>query len=431
MAFTDRFAGNPSLINYLTAQLPMLPQNMLTSASEPTQVNIDPTATASIPQPQAPIQVPQGDMNYFPPQPDANRAPVTDRPFALPQQQARVSPSAQPQSASSGGNGMDSFAAFLQGLGRGNGLLSAIGGGLGAVQDQKRENQTVSYLTSAGIPQGEAQLIAQSPQAVVQVLQNMRAGRDPKAMLELQGLQLDNALKTQKFQNSPELPDTVQSLQWRAKAAGLQPGTPEYQKFMATGGDKASLVTINGPNSDKFKEKSDEAAAKRLDDIVVAGQAAPQTMADMQQLLDLGSQIGTGKGAQFIAAVGPWAQTLGVNIDGLSDIQAYEAITSRLAPQMRAVGSGSSSDRDVALFFQSLPNLGNTPGGNEIVANTMKAVAQNKINAAEIAAQAQGGAISWQEADKRIAALPNPYELFKNFMGGKTKPGNADPLGIR
>ncbi|MCR2646377.1 hypothetical protein NSP29_24845, partial [Salmonella enterica] len=74
------------------------------------------------------------------------------------------------------------------GLGKGNGVLSAIGGGLGAVQEQKQQNQTVNYLTQRGIPEGEAQILSQSPQAVVQVLQNLRKGVDPKAALELQKL---------------------------------------------------------------------------------------------------------------------------------------------------------------------------------------------------------------------------------------------------
>jgi hypothetical protein len=185
---------------------------------------------------------------------------------------------------------------------------------------------------------------------------------------------------------------------------------------MISGGSGPQTIINNGGNSNKFVEKSDEAAAKRMDEIVQAGQSAPQTMADMQQLIDLGAQIGTGKEAQIKAFLGPYAQALGVDVKDMKEIQAYEAITSRLAPQMRAVGSGSSSDRDVSMFLQSLPNLRNVQGGNEIIANTMKAVAQNKINAAEIASRAQRGEISWQDADKQIRELPNPYELFKGFQ---------------
>lgn len=192
-----------------------------------------------------------------------------------------------------------------------------------------------------------------------------------------------------------------------------------------------ATVINNGSNTSEFVKKSDEAAAKRMDEIVTAGQTAPQTMADMQQLIDLGAQIGTGKEAQIKAFIGPYAQALGIDVGNMDEIQAYEAITSRLAPQMRAVGSGSSSDRDVSMFLQSLPNLRNLQGGNEIIANTMKAVAQNKINAAEIASKAQRGEISWQDADKQIRELPNPYELFKTFQKEtETSKGGKVPEGM-
>ena len=214
-----------------------------------------------------------------------------------------------------------------------------------------------------------------------------------------------------------------------AKSQGYNGNFQQYMLDMKRAGSGSTVIN-NGTNSNKFVEESDKAAAGRMNDIVTAGQTAPQTMADMQQLLDLGAQIGTGKGAQVMAALGPYAQAMGVDIKGLGEAQAYEAITSRLAPQMRASGSGSSSDRDVSMFLQSLPNLRNLPEGNTIIANTMKSVAQNKINAADIASKAQRGDITWQEADKQIRALPNPYELFKDFQKGSAA-GNKTSSGVK
>ncbi|WP_421565571.1 hypothetical protein [Ochrobactrum sp. EDr1-4] len=191
--FDYRFNGLP---NMLTAQMPFMPQNMLMTGQQQPQ-QIDQTATAAIPQqmPPVPGQIPQGDLNYFPPQPDANAAPITPQDYqaslSLLQPQSTPQQPQQQAPASSGGLDMGTVAAFLQGLGRGNGVLSAIGGGMGAVQERKQENQTIKYLTSRGIPEGEAQLLAQNPQATFQVLQNMRKGGDPKAMLELQKLGYD------------------------------------------------------------------------------------------------------------------------------------------------------------------------------------------------------------------------------------------------
>lgn len=231
---------------------------------------------------------------------------------------------------------------------------------------------------------------------------------------------------------APEEPTNVREYKFyvdQEKAGGREP--LPFNEWQLQSKRAGATVINNGSNTSEFVKKSDEAAAKRMDEIVTAGQTAPQTMADMQQLIDLGAQIGTGKEAQIKAFIGPYAQALGIDVGNMNEIQAYEAITSRLAPQMRAVGSGSSSDRDVSMFLQSLPNLRNVQGGNEIIANTMKAVAQNKINAAEIASRAQRGEISWQDADKQIRELPNPYELFKGFQKEtETSKGGKVPEGM-
>ncbi len=188
----------------LTAQMPLMPQNMLMTGQAP-QPQIDPTTTGAISQPQQPMPVQQGDTSYFPPAPDANRAPITPQDYQaslsyLQPPQVVQQQAAPAQTNDQSGGGMQQIVAFLQGLGRGNGVLSAIGGGLGAVQEQKQQNQTISYLTQRGIPEGEAQILSQSPQAVIQVLQNLRKGVDPKAALELQklGYEVDAArLKAQ------------------------------------------------------------------------------------------------------------------------------------------------------------------------------------------------------------------------------------------
>jgi hypothetical protein len=210
--------------------------------------------------------------------------------------------------------------------------------------------------------------------------------------------------------------DTQRNLEWRAREAGLEPGTKAYRDFVLSGGS-GPLVTVNtGSNSSKFVEESDKSAATRMNDYIAEGSRAGQTMADMQQLLDLGAIIGTGREAELKLALGPYAQMFGIEIENLGEAQAYNSIVDRLAPQMRPTGAGSSSDTDVRMYLNALPALRNMPEGNTLIANTMKGVAQNKMQAAEIAALAQSGEITWQEAEKQIRALPNPYENFKEFM---------------
>lgn len=97
---------------------------------------------------------------------------------------------------------------------------------------------------------------------------------------------------------------------------------------------------------------------------------------------------------------------------------------------MLPAGSGSSSDFDARQFLQSLPSIGNTPGGNQIITDTFQAVSQNKLDAAEIAQRAQSGDIRWQDAERQIRALPNPYQRYREFRknGGGGSPASA-PVG--
>jgi hypothetical protein len=198
---------------------------------------------------------------------------------------------------------------------------------------------------------------------------------------------------------------------------GLPPGS--YQrgrdgKISQIG--SGPMVEVNtGDNSSKFVDEADKLAAGRLSEVVTQGQNAQQFMGDIQTLAEISKTLNTGKGAQVLAALGPYAEMAGINMEGLGEAQAYEAIISRMAPQMRQPGSGASSDFDAKQFLKSLPSLGNSPEGNVIVQQTFTAIQQAKMQAAEIASMALSGQITWQEADKQIAAIGDPFTAFNEY----------------
>ena len=213
------------------------------------------------------------------------------------------------------------------------------------------------------------------------------------------------------------------------KAMGLPPGSYQVgaDNKISKVGDGGTSVTINnGENSTKFSQESDKAAAGRFDGYIQGGTSATQMMGDLRTLADLAPQIGTGKGAEVMTALGPYAQALGVDVANLDESQAFKSIVDRLAPQMRPTGSGSSSDTDVRMFLSSLPKLGNTPEGNQIILQTLEAVQKQKMAAAEIAQLAylppEQGGITWQEAEKRIRALGDPYTAFNDYSKRKGAP---------
>lgn len=201
---------------------------------------------------------------------------------------------------------------------------------------------------------------------------------------------------------------------------GLPPGA--YQRSSTSQkispiGDGSGVTVNTGDNSNNFQKEADQKAADRLAGYVDAGSSAQTTIGNLKALADISKNISTGKGAEVLNAIGPYAQAIGIDVKGLSETQAFQSIVDKMAPQMRPTGSGSSSDSDVRMFLNSLPSLGKTSEGNAIISETLQAVQEHNIKASDIANLAflpkEQGGITWQEADKRIAALGDPYTAFK------------------
>lgn len=208
-------------------------------------------------------------------------------------------------------------------------------------------------------------------------------------------------------------------------AAGRKPlPWVEFKKSLANDG-----VTVNvGENSPPFTKKADELAAARYNDIVTSGQGAQQFMGDLNTLTEIAKVVPTGKEAEIKAALGPYAEMFNIPIEGLGASQAFNAIVARMAPQMRVPGAGASSDFDARQFLLSLPSLGNSAEGNQIIIQTFSAIQEAKIKAAEIADRVLGGEITWQEGDKLIRQLGDPFSAF-NAYRAKSKDTGAAPGG--
>lgn len=228
-----------------------------------------------------------------------------------------------------------------------------------------------------------------------------------------------------------------QKLERELLGEGAQPLTPEERSSIGIPEGQAAYKTRSGeikfgPAGTKitntignaegaFEKKGAELTAARYNDLVEDGQKSRQMAADITTLVDLGKTIGTGKGAQFKASIGPYAESLGIKVDGLSDIQAFEAVVNRVAPNMRVKGSGSQSDMELRNFLKSLPSLGNTPEGNEIAAAVIQGMTQNKILAADIASKALNKEISRSDAEKQLRELPDPMQQYRDYKASRSK----------
>jgi hypothetical protein len=186
-------------------------------------------------------------------------------------------------------------------------------------------------------------------------------------------------------------------------------------------------VTVDQRGESEFTKEAGKLSAKKYADMADDALGARQMISDLETLRTLGAQIGTGKAAQTMAALGPYAQSLGIEMKGLDEAQAYESIVQRVAPNLRVKGSGAQSDYELRNFLKALPSLGNTPGGNEISSRVLEGLFQNKIAAADIANRALNGELTRSEAEKQLRDLPDPMSGYREFIK-RTKPEAAQNI---
>lgn len=202
------------------------------------------------------------------------------------------------------------------------------------------------------------------------------------------------------------------------------PAFKNYKIDLKRAGAISNNVSIDQKGESEFSKEGGKLQAKRFNEIAEAGPAAKQMISDIETLRTLGAQVGTGKGASLLAQFGPYAKAIGVDLNGLDEVQAYEAIISRVAPTLRVPGTGAQSDYELKTFLKSLPSLGNTPGGNEITSQVLQGIQENKVRAAEIGSMALSGQMGRAEAEKALRELPDPMAGYREFIK-KTKPAAA------
>lgn len=171
----------------------------------------------------------------------------------------------------------------------------------------------------------------------------------------------------------------------------------------------AGVTVNNNMGGDKFGEEFAKLDAKALDTVATSGQAAQRNLGRINQLGELLKSSPTG----FEGAVAQRAGEWGIPTKGLDTLQAAQAAINSLVPEQRQPGSGPMSDADLALFKQSLPRIINQPGGNDLIINTMKSIAQYDAEGANIVQQLRSGKLDRAKAFEALQNRVNPLDSFK------------------
>jgi len=177
-----------------------------------------------------------------------------------------------------------------------------------------------------------------------------------------------------------------------------------------------SGVTVNVGGGEKFDEKLAELDAKAIGDVDTAGRQAIRNLGRINQLDELLKASPSGMDAAIRQRAGEW----GIKTEGLDTLQAAQAAINSLVPEQRPAGSGPMSDADLELFKQSLPRTINQPGGNELIINTMRGIAQYDAKGAEIIQRLRARQISREDAFRLLNERKNPLDEFKAAQASKT-----------
>jgi len=174
------------------------------------------------------------------------------------------------------------------------------------------------------------------------------------------------------------------------------------------------MVQIGGGEGEFVKVGQAE-LARNFAEMAQAGRDATSNLGRIKLLDELLDESGTGLSASFLSRAN---QYFGVDFRS-APAAAAEAIISQLVPAQRPAGSGVISDADLALYKASLPAIQNQPNGNKLIVKSMVAITEHNAKVGRIASRALTDPdFSIQQAEEEIAALPDPFESVRSFLGG-------------
>ncbi|MBP2311878.1 lytic transglycosylase domain-containing protein [Azospirillum soli] len=261
---------------------------------------------------------------------------------------------------------------------------------------------------SAGL-QGMTQVASGAQQRAMQQRQLARQDRNDAADRDWRRLQFErltrndaadqqyrrDALRIQEMNASKETePDIIKAL----RAAGIDPQSPDGQKYLRQkylGGfgeepgnaasDRSALAAslgvpladadpfadprLSAKGKENLKLAYTKAAEKRWAELGDQEAQARQRIADMERFKELNGKVGSG-GVYSLPGAGAVAGALD------SDVAEMRAITARIAPQMRAPGSGATSDFDAKQFERATVGIDKPKEANEAIANAGLAAAK-------------------------------------------------------
>lgn len=323
----------------------------------------------------------------------------------MPPAPARPAPAAQPAAAPARGGFLSGFlgpegrdmrqrlAMALEGmtLNPNQGLIEAIRGDMEGRKQSEAVNRTAAWLEANGRPD---------------LAEAVRGGV------------IDGASAFTVMNQKPE--DNRTALMQNYEYALSMGMTPEQARQWVS---SAPVVNVGGKVESAFETEAAKGQAAIFNAMIEGGNAA---QAQLGQVAVIEELLNSGVGGTGDALKMAIQDNLGINVGAGGNAEALSAVISQLVPAQRPPGSGQMSDRDVQLFQRSLPQLINTPEGNQIITATMRGMAEFRRAQGQIATDVTLGKMTREEGLQALAALPDPMaaavQLIRQRFPGVTTP---------
>ena len=186
-------------------------------------------------------------------------------------------------------------------------------------------------------------------------------------------------------------PEIVREL----KAAGLQPGTPAWEKAMAA--RIARQTTHPAAVQVQFGQEKAESAAvgkgfgEQYIEVQKSGLAANTKLANLQRMQGLLEGVNTGRLTPLGTEIAALATSLGFNVDPkLGNKQAVDALSKEMALALRNPAGGAGmpgalSDQDRRFLESMVAGLGKDPQANKLIIDGMMGLAKRDQEVAQLA----------------------------------------------
>jgi hypothetical protein len=226
------------------------------------------------------------------------------------------------------------------------------------------------------------------------------------------------------FERSPKGPSPTEYDKLIADAQGNDPYRRQIARDILSRKGQAPQTTMTVNTGDKGLTELDVDTIKAAEEGL---RKSRSLLPDLDRMEAAVRMFPTGMGGSQVLAFKQAMDRLGFKIEGTSEGEIIQSIQSRLAPAMRSPGSGASSDRDVQMFLDSLPNLFKTQGGNLKVISHLRRIAGRQQQEAAFMRQyfrENGNKLDgvYEAMDKKLGPLfprPKTEEEMRKLPSGE------------